>query len=472
MIMRLFHRAILGIVAFLFCTGMAAAQAASTAWAEPVDVAAGTGEGTDVFAALVVDRWQNTHLLWGKQYEGGSAIYYTNDADGVWAQPVDVIAMPDAVAIRLSSCLTPDDILHLIWQNAYIGGDTYYSEVHIARAAEPGAWSEPVVLPNAGGQLISDEDGVLYAFDARSFDGGLALELYLVVSEDGGSTWVEASLIHATRVRVPSGMSGQLAIDAQGRIYVGITIRSTEYGEYSEVGYRRSPDRGATWGEYHLIDNVGTTFQGVYQAAPYVFGDQVHLTWHDPRRMHMWSQDGGESWSTPVEIMPLGAGFAGSIQLVEDQTGKLHTAMTTGTGVYACIWDGQRWGGCGPVDSRAIDPHFASIVLAQGNLLQVAYHDRLGDGTVWYSSRIIEAPHIPRSDMVQPAAEALAPADPAGGPETEPSASDREPAADGPVSTDEAPASRMSPGTWLWLPQVLVLLIVGAVLATRRQGAR
>ncbi len=464
-------RVVAVIALLLVCVGTADAQSGQASWSEPVDLAVGTGEGTDTFAILIVDRWQNTHLLWGKQHASGSAIYYSNDVGGVWRQPIDVLSMPDQVAIRLSCCLTPDDVLHLVWQNLYIGGDTYYSSVSILAAADPRAWSErKLVLENAGGQLSCDANGDLYLLYGTSLDEGLGLELNLVTSADGGETWTDPSVVHSTRVPSPSGISGLAAIDPAGILHVGVTIRSSEYGAYSEIGYTRSTDMGTSWSRYQLVDNQGTTFQGVYGLAPYVIGDRVHLTWHDPRRMHMWSEDGGQSWTTPVEIMSLGAGFAGPIQLVEDATGKLHTAMTTGAGVYECTFDGARWGGCQAVDTRPLDPHFATLVLSQGNLLQVAYHDRLGDGTVWYASRLIDAPVIPRDEVPQPT-EASAPLRPTSTPAQVSAVAHEEaewvPETEMDRSTTTTGRSSMF---WLWAPQVLVVAIVAmAVVIYRRR---
>lgn len=178
---------------------------------------------------------------------------------------------------------------------------------------------------------------------------------------------------------------------------MGITIRSQDYGIYSEVGYLQSPDLGQTWLSYRQIAINGTSFQGVSTLRPYTFGaDEIHLTWHDPRRMHQWSSDGGKTWSTPVEIMPLGAAFGGPNELAKDSAGNLHAILATGGGVWSGIWSGNAWRNFQPIDNRAIDPHGQHLVVCQGNQLHAVYYDRTGPNKVWYSTKTVVAPHIAR----------------------------------------------------------------------------
>ena len=101
-------------------------------------------------------------------------------------------------------------------------------------------------------------------------------------------------------------------------MYVGISLRSQDYGVYSEVGYICSPDTGQTWESYRVIAKQSEATPNIQNMVPFPFGkDEIHLTWHDPRRMHMWSSDGGVTWSNPSEIIQLGAGFGGANYLAK-----------------------------------------------------------------------------------------------------------------------------------------------------------
>jgi hypothetical protein len=116
----------------------------------------------------------------------------------------------------------------------------------------------------------------------------------------------------------------------------------------------------------------------------------------------MWSNDGGETWSAPIEIMSLGAGFGGQNQLTKDSAGVLHAVLGTGGGVYSASWTGTQWGPPEQIDARPIDPHGQTITTCQGNQLHVAYYDRTGEERVWYSTRSVSGPHIDRKPMPTP----------------------------------------------------------------------
>ena len=148
------------------------------------------------------------------------------------------------------------------------------------------------------------------------------------------------------------------------------------------------------------MTDQGTTFQGVSTLSPYAFGEnEIHLTWHDPRRMHMVSYDGGETWSAPDEIMPLAPGFGGPNKLVKDSAGSIHAILAALGGVYSVSRDGKQWGPPELIDDRGIDPHNQDIVACAGNGLQVTYDDRNDQKKVWYSTRSVNAPHIDPKPM-------------------------------------------------------------------------
>ena len=196
-------------------------------------------------------------------------------------------------------------------------------------------------------------------------------------------------------------MGGRIVVDEAGRIHVGLTLRSEEYGVYSEVGYVRSVDGGQNWGDYRRVELMGTAYQGVSTLTPYAFGaDEIHLTWHDPRRMHQWSYDGGETWDQPIEIMPLGAAFGGANMLAKDSAGVLHVVTAVANGVFSAAWDGTRWMAYEQIETRQMDPHGQQLIVCQGNQLHVVYDDRvLDDTTVWHASRTVDAPHIERQRL-------------------------------------------------------------------------
>ena len=386
------------------------AQGIGSEWSTPVDIGAGEHPSREIFGALVCDQYQNVHLLWSEESDEGARIFYRTDAAGDWSAAVDVLAFSYRTAVNLQAEIdSTTDILYLSWVDNWLGGNLHYSFAPLATAGDPRAWSSPRELPypTGGASFDIDQTGTIH-LTFRGSESTLQPTLYYIRSEDGALTWSAPVLVYSTFVPVSSSIGGAIAVDDAGRIHVGITVRSDEYGVFSEVGYLRSLDGGRTWGDYTTVQLMGTTFQGVAVLVPYTFGaDEVHLTWHDPRRMHQWSYDGGETWSQPIEIMPLGASFGGANALAKDSAGVLHVVVRGDISqdpfVFSAAWDGTRWMAPELIEDREMDAHGQKLIVCQGNQLHVVYDDRLtsiGDEpTVWYSSRMVNAPHIERQSF-------------------------------------------------------------------------
>jgi hypothetical protein len=380
------------------------AQVPAPGWTVPADISEANPAGNDLYGSLICDPNQNLHILWTKSHANGSEIYYRTDASGALSAPIDVLAMPDPLAIHLGVTFNPRDwTLHLTWQNSYIRGDVLYSRAPLAQASDPHAWSTPTtVVPQADSAgIIADESGALHLVYGVSDTGGYSNSIYHARSDDGGLSWGEPSLIYEARSVVPSTIGAAMAFDRAGRMHVGITIRSQEYGVYSELGYMRSLDGGETWQPYRAIATQNPATPNVSVLVPWIVGEnEIHLTWHDPRRMHMWSKDGGVTWSDPIRIIDLGAGFGGANFLARDSAGVLRAATGVGNGVYVSTLKGSEWGSPEQIENRSMDPHGQQLTVCQGNQLHLVYDDRVvKDTTVWYSHKQVDAPHIERSPI-------------------------------------------------------------------------
>ena len=213
-----------------------------------------------------------------------------------------------------------------------------------------------------------DSSGTIHVLYSSNDESRLEPTVYHIKSSDRGNTWSDPIVAYTALSPVPAIIRPEVAIDDRDRIHVGLTLNSDEYGDVSEVGYIQSTDGGSTWTPYKPIQTEGTGFQGLAWIAPYAFGtDEIHLTWHDPRRMHTWSLDGGKTWRGPEEIMRLGAAFGGRNQLVKDSAGTLHVVTAVADGVYSASWNGSHWNTPEQIDNRYIDPHGQTIMVCQGN---------------------------------------------------------------------------------------------------------
>jgi hypothetical protein len=328
-----------------------------------------------------------------------------NDISGVWSAPIDVLTNADdvRVMIRLSAVIDPEtDILHVLWVDQWIKGGLHYSQVPLSQANNPNAWmkSMPLAVGTENGAIDVDKDGVLHVVYGTSGADNLEVGVDYIRSTDGGITWSTPIKVVSKKVAFPSDPYAEIAVDGNGRIHVGVTYRSQDYDSYSEVGYVRSIDGGDNWDEYELIDDLGTAWQGVHIMSPYTFGDnEIHLTWHDPRRMHRWSYDGGNTWSEPTEIMELGAAFGGPNALTKDAAGTIHMVTSINGGVYSASWSEGKWGAPERIENREIDPHGQEITICRGNRLQIVYDDRGDSQKIWYSNRSVDAPRLERKSI-------------------------------------------------------------------------
>jgi hypothetical protein len=275
----------------------------------------------------------------------------------------------------------------------------YYSRAPITDAGNAQNWLTPQVLDNNvfNSSVQVTPDGSVHIIYDRTDEDQLYHEVIHIKSEDDGIAWSDPMVIFSTTFSEEAYIRLETAVDTRGRVHVGLTLRSTDYGVFSEVGYIRSDENVEEWSEYARIQNIASAWQGVEWIAPYAFGDnEIHLTWHDPQRLHMWSSDGGVTWSEPDLIMGLGAAFGGPNKLVQDNSGNMYAILAEFNDLYSVPWDEQQWGNPEPLAALPIDPHGQYITVCQGNQLHVTYYDRTGPLTAWYSFKQVDAPHIPR----------------------------------------------------------------------------
>lgn len=387
----------------LLLTYRGQAQEEIAGWSEPIDISDGATENWRAFGVPVCDPYQHLHIFWTDNSDDTGAVFHREENERGWSSPADVIAIPNSLILFLEADISEEtDTVHLIWVNSYFHGDLYHSRSPLINSGDARSWTEPRVLDTGAnfGSILIDKSGTIHVIYTVSDGEGLLNDVVHIQSLDEGTTWTEQEIILSTISTVPSYIRVETSIDDKSRIHIGITKRSQEYGLLSEVGYIRSDNGNNSWSNYRIIEAGGSAWQGVEWIAPFAFGeDEIHLTWHNPRRLHQWSLNGGYTWSEPIEIMPLGAAFGGENQVTLDSSGTLHAVIAWFDGVFSTTWDGEKWGKPEPIDERPIDPHGQRIVACQGNRLHVVYYDRTGDMTVWYATREVEAPIIPKKPL-------------------------------------------------------------------------
>lgn len=378
-------------------------------WSPPVNFS-NVADLVSYAPVLLCDDKQNTHMFWAERGDTEAFIYYSTDASGSWSQPIDIIASQRVDLLHVA--ITPDERVHLIW---VIGnfGDLVYTSAPLAEARDTRKWAVPRALDSdvnvlsnvysGSNMLFADSAGNLHLVYSRPNDSnGISNSLYYRRSPDGGDTWSSPSQIVTIVAPEPSSMTGNVSVDGAGRVHVVWEVRSYEYQSFSQLGYFRSVDGGATW-EGGMELATGSRPFGVAMAAVYTFDrDEVHLTWDVPARLHRWSNDGGQTWSSTSQIIDLGAAYGGHNKLAKDSAGILHAVAAVGAGVYHTAWRDGSWEPGEAIDTRSFDPHGQQLVVCQGNRLHVAYYDRTAENEIWYSSRTVDAPERVRQAIPAP----------------------------------------------------------------------
>jgi len=399
---------LIGLVAWLWGYREAtnvAAQSGTVVWSEPILLS--DPEFIAWPPAIVTDMAGNVHVMWSQtmsgdpELYGGDTLFYARWDGEVWSWPVDVLVSPRGAGAQFQDlAVTPDGTLHVVWATFMGSSELMYAHAPACCADHPKNWSQPVSLGMpvlATVALVADDRGRLHAAFASSETGNIVYRR----SDDGGVTWpVWVDILGETQQDDDYAIYPRLAVDGRGRVHLVWTV---EPWPGRLAMYARSDDGGDTWSESQVIDSV---HYGHYDAdcGPTLidvetFGeDEVHLIWDGAptvERNHVWSFDGGNTWSAPTLLFPEihGSGRSGWNDMVVDSAGKLH-AVALGQPLYAS-WSGGAWSPSTPLGQGRETPGFETngyaewmrIALSLGNQLHVVWVDMKGGGLifpVWY----------------------------------------------------------------------------------------
>ncbi len=190
-------------------------------------------------------------------------------------------------------------------------------------------WGADTRLTNATGNskepsvAVSGNNVHVVWYDSR--DGNE--EIYYARSTDGGTTW-------GANVRLTTKASGNS--DNPSIAVSGNTIHVVWYDNRDgnpEIYYKRSTDGGTTWGaDTRLTNAAGNS----YTPSIAVWGDTVHVAWHDNRTgfeeiYYNRSSDGGTTWGADTRLTNAGVDAA------------LASIAVSGNNIHV-VWQDLRWG--------------------------------------------------------------------------------------------------------------------------------
>jgi hypothetical protein len=233
----------------------------------------------------------NVHAVWFDNRDGNYEIYYKRSSDQGITWGADTRLTNSAQESRYPSISAEGQFVHLVWRDARDGNP----EIYYKQSNDFGiTWGADMRLTNEIGNsllpsmAVSDPFVHIVWYDDISGN----FEIYYKRSTDNGITWEQA-----VRLTNDPFYSIQPSITASGSD-VHVVWHDNRAGE-SEIYYKRSTDGGITWeDDVRLTNGSGESrYACISESAT-----ALHLVWSDehPGRWKVYykrSTDRGESWS-------------------------------------------------------------------------------------------------------------------------------------------------------------------------------
>ena len=367
--------------------------------------------------AITTDSTGGVHVIWSQMMATenrppaeGDTLFYARWNGETWTKPMDIMISPVDGIEWPDIAATPDGRLHVVWATGGKNSRLYYASAPACCAEDARSWSKPVLLDMRildAPAVLADPLGRLHVAYASQETN----DIIYTRSIDGGSTW-------SSPIQMPSGVVQEdeysiyprLAADDSGRVHL---VWTNLPWPGRSIMYARSHDGGLTWESPHMIDSFNQNYRSESYGPIYVdveaWGEnQVHIIWDGPptvERNHIWSADGGRTWSSRSLLFPeiTLAGRSGWNDMAFDSAGILHSVTL---GALHATFDGSSWSSTeviAPSDPSAIGCELLRIAIGLGNQLNVVWVDK--DTTpfiVYYSHAQANAPELPSRPFTSP----------------------------------------------------------------------
>ena len=404
-------------------------------WSEPVNLS--NTSTSSAFPAVATDQYGNVHVFWSEDVDGelypgdrppnaGHAIYYTRWDGASWSPTVDVIYNANETLSYPSSTVDKDSIIHLV---AGGFGGLYYSHALALSATSAHAWTEATVIAHARGDapcLIVDTSGVLrllYSQWEDTTDNYGDGNVYYIGSTDKGQTWSEpVQVSEEFQPETSVASNPRLVMDGRGRLHAVWTRGTAPTWFGGSVHYARSDDGGQTWSIPLEIDKQRDGY-GVNAGNIVVSGDdEVHLVWMCGKlayRCHQWSSDGGQTWISRQQLFGALNSLAGWDTLAVDADGVPYWVIQLRypEAMYYTYWDGEAWRNP-PIPFIMSGPpamgHFPTMVVGGGNELNCVLQTQRGAEIFYVRGQTsashalpLPTPTVTRTPLLSPTPTAL-----------------------------------------------------------------
>lgn len=236
------------------------------------------------------------HVVWYDNRDGNYELYYKRSMDDGASWSADSRLTNFSGHSFNPSVFVLGEIVHVTW---YDNRDGNY-EIYYKRSSDGGInWSTDLRLTNntatSWDPAVSASDSAIHIIWWDNRDGNY--EIYYKRSTDSGATWGSD-----TRLTNESSSSEFCNISNSGPV-VHVTWNDIRDGNY-EIYYKRSTDAGVTWGtDTRLTNNAAIS----RRSFAFPSGEYLHVVWGDNRDgnfevYYKRSNDKGVTWGPDTRL--------------------------------------------------------------------------------------------------------------------------------------------------------------------------
>ena len=306
--------------------------AQSIAWSTPINISKTPGRSEIPYIAA--DRFGRVHVVWREQTGEGdeSSVYYSAWDGSSWSAPQAVLFLSEQTWIgAIALAADGGGTLHAVWTDVY---NLYYSQALGDEAGQPSGWSEPLQIGHRGRAaspaMIVDSEQTIHVVWVDNYLGpNPTADIRYTWSRNGSQVWPLPNRISDNRI----AEAPVIGIDGLGTLHV--------------LWAGENPGENGTWDIYHV-----------------------------------YSEDGGQSWSWPLDVAG-GLGIFGRPRLVVDDEGFLHLLrigsreQRRSDDLYHQRWDGKSWSEPTPVLATAGQTIAADVACDSDGTLHIVMVVRL-----------------------------------------------------------------------------------------------